>query len=124
MELTGQPLSLRQGTTAPTLRIAFIDPTKAFDLVNRDGPFKILPKIRCPPSLLAIIRSFHENMKGTVVIDGSTSDPLDIRSGVKQVCVLALTLFGIFFAVLMKQAFGDATEGIYVPAGQVRRKAL
>ena len=96
------------------LFVAFIDLTKAFDLVSRDGLFKILPKIGCPPRILSIIRSFHEDMKGTVVFDDSTSDPFDIRSGVKQGCVLAPTLFGIFFAVLLKQAFGDATEGIYL----------
>ena len=92
--------------------VAFIDLTKTFDLVSRDGLFKILPKIGCLPRLLSIIRSFHEDIKGTVVFDGSTSDPFDIRSGVN--CVLAPTLFGIFFALLLKQAFGDATEGIYL----------
>ena len=31
----------------------------------------------------------------------------------KQGCVLAPTLFGIFFATLLKHAFGKSTEGIY-----------
>ena len=31
--------------------IAFIDLTKAFDLVSRDGLFKALEKIGCPPKL-------------------------------------------------------------------------
>ena len=53
-------------------------------------------------------------MKGTVVFDGSISDAFAIRSGVKQGCVLAPTLFGIFFAVLLKYAFGSTTEGIYL----------
>ena len=66
------------------LFVAFIDLTKAFDLVSRDGLFKILPKIRCPPKLLSIIRSFHEDIKGTLVFDGSTSAAFNIRSGVKQ----------------------------------------
>ena len=95
------------------LFIGFIDLTKAFDLVSRDGLFKILPKIGCPRRLLSFIRSFHDDMKGTVVFDGSTSDAFNIRSGVKQGCVLAPTLFGIFFAVMLKHAFGSATEGIY-----------
>ena len=56
----------------------------------------------------------HEDMKGTIVHDGSSSEPFDIRSGVKQGCVLAPTLFGIFFAVMLKQAFGESTEGIYL----------
>ena len=31
------------------LYVAFIDFTKAFDLVSRDGLFQILSKIGCPP---------------------------------------------------------------------------
>ena len=78
------------------LFVAFIDLTKAFDLVSRDGLFKILPGIGCPPRLLSIIRSFHDDMKGTVVFDGSISDTFDIKSGVKQGCVLAPTLLESF----------------------------
>ncbi|KAG6932562.1 hypothetical protein G0U57_021216, partial [Chelydra serpentina] len=96
------------------LLLAFIDLTKAFDLVNRDGLFKILAKIGCPPKLLSVIQSFHDNMKGTVLYDGSSSDAFDIHSGVKQGCVLAPTLFGIFFAALLKHAFGNSTEGVYL----------
>ncbi|KAI0212858.1 hypothetical protein LSAT2_002183 [Lamellibrachia satsuma] len=33
--------------------------------------------------------SFHDNIKGTVYYDGATSEPFEIRSGVKQGCVLA-----------------------------------
>ena len=69
--------------------------------MNRDGFFKILAKIGCPPTLLSIVKSFHDDMKGTVVYDGATSDPFNILSGVKQGCVLAPTLFGIFFTTLL-----------------------
>jgi hypothetical protein len=31
------------------LYIAFVDLTKAFDLVSRDGLFKVLSKVGCPP---------------------------------------------------------------------------
>ena len=96
------------------LYVAFIDLTKAFDLVSRDGLFKLLPKIGCPPQLLSIIRSFHDGMQGIVQYDGDYSEPFDIHSGVKQGCVLAPTLFGIFFALMLKHAFGSATEGIHL----------
>ena len=33
--------------------------------------------------------------------------------GVKQVCVLAPTLFGIFYAVKLKHAFDTSREGVY-----------
>ena len=53
-------------------------------------------------------------MKGVVEFDGSVSDEFNITSGVKQGCVLAPTLFGIFFATMLKQAFKNTTEGVYL----------
>ena len=81
------------------LFLAFIDLTKAFDMVSRNGFFKILKKIGCPPKLLSLIQSFHDDMKGTVQFDGEKSGTFAIRTGVKQGCVIAPTLFGIFSAV-------------------------
>ena len=94
------------------LYIAFIDLTKAFDFVSRDGLFKILPLIGCPPKLLSFIKSFHDESRGTVQYDGSMSEAFEINSGVKQGCVLAPTLFDIFFSVLLKHAFKSTEEGI------------
>ena len=53
-------------------------------------------------------------MKGTVQFNGNLSEPFDMHSGVKQGCVLAPTLFGIFFTLLLRHAFGTAQEGIYL----------
>ena len=55
------------------LYIAFIDLTKAFDLVSRDGLFKVLPKIDCTPKLQSMIESFHNDTKGTVQINMAAS---------------------------------------------------
>ena len=96
------------------LYIAFVDLTKAFDFVSRNGLFQILVKIGCPPHLLAIIRQFHENMQGTVQFDGATSEAFPVSSGVKQGCVLAPTLFAIFFSVLLRYAFKDSSDGIWL----------
>ena len=59
-----------------------------------------------------MIESCHTNIKGTMQFNGSSFGPFDIPSGVKQGCVFAPTLFGIFFALLLKRAFGTASEGI------------
>ena len=82
--------------------------------MSRSGLFKILQKIGCPPKLLAIITSFHQDMLSTVCFDGATSNAFPVSSGVKQGCVLAPTLFGIFFSMLLQYAFVDCTEGVYV----------
>ena len=80
---------------------AFIDLTKAFDLVSRNGLFKVFPKIGCPPKLQSMIESFHTDTKGTVQFNGSFSEPFEIRSGVKQGCLL------------LKHVLDTTTEGIY-----------
>jgi hypothetical protein len=96
------------------LYIAFIDLTKAFDLVSRRGLFKLLKKVGCPSRLLAVITSFHQNTQCTVCFNGATSEAFPVSSGVKQGCVLAPTLFAIFFSVLLQYAFKDCSEGVYI----------
>ena len=93
------------------LYTAFVDLTKVFDLVNRDGLFKFLPKIGCPPKLQSMIESFHSDSKGTVQFNVSPSEPLEIRIGVKQGCVLAATLFGIFFGMLLNMPSTQQQKG-------------
>ncbi|PFX23928.1 LINE-1 retrotransposable element ORF2 protein [Stylophora pistillata] len=96
------------------LCIPFNDVAKPFDLVSRDGLFKIPPLLGCPPKLLSFIKSFHDGSRGTVQYDGNRSEALDIKSGVKQGCVLAPTLFNIFFSVLLNHAFKSSEEGILI----------
>ena len=67
------------------LYLAFVDLTKAFDTVSREGLYVALAKIGCPPKLLSLVRSFHRNVRGTVKFDGNISESFDIRNGVKQV---------------------------------------
>ena len=54
-----------------------------------------------PRSLFNIVKCFHTNTKATVQYDGNVSESFTIKSGVKQGCVLAPTLFGIFFSMLL-----------------------
>ena len=76
---------------------------KAFNLVSRSGHFQFLNKIACPPQLLSIIASFHDDMKDTVNFDGTSSKT--IKRVVKQGCVLAPTLFGTFLVLLLNVTF-------------------
>ena len=43
-----------------SLYIVFIDLTKAFDLVSRDGLLKVLARIGCHVKLLSVVQLFHE----------------------------------------------------------------
>ena len=94
------------------LYLAFIDLTKALDLVSRDGLFRMLPLIGCPPKLLSIVKSFHDGMRSTAQFDADIPNDF-VKSGVKQGCVLAFILFDIF-SLLLKHAFKSSIDGIYL----------
>ena len=111
------------------LYIAFIYLTKAFDLISRSGLFELLEKTGCPLKLLSMISSFHDNMKGTVNYDGATSEPFEIRNGVKQGCVQAPTLFGIFFSLVLSGSIHrgcllthNRTDGMLFNVARLRAK--
>jgi hypothetical protein len=90
------------------------DLTKPFDLVSRDGLFKMLPNIGYPPKLQSTVRSFHDGMLSTVQFHGDISTEFGDKSEVRQGCVLAATLIGIFFALLLKHAFDSSEDGVYL----------
>jgi hypothetical protein len=96
------------------LYLTFIDVTKAFNMGTRTGLYTLLPRIGCPPNLLKMIMSFHDAMMGTLQYDGSSADSFPIKSSVKQGCVLAHTLFGIFFSLLLRYAFHESDDGIFL----------
>ena len=96
------------------LYISYVDLTKAFDTVSRDALWQVLRSTGCPPKLLAVIQSFHADMHGSVQFDGQMSNPFEVNVGVKQGCVLAPTLFGIYFAALLRHAFREESEGVFI----------
>ena len=94
------------------LYLLFIDFRKAFDTVFREGLWHILDKAGCPRHFVAIIRSFHDNMKATVREGSDQSPPFDVTCGTKQGCIIAPALFSIFFSMMLHIAFKDTSDGI------------
>ena len=60
------------------LYMVFVDLTKAFDTISRDGLWQILRKIGCPDLFVDIIQSFHEGMVARVQDQGQTSEPFSV----------------------------------------------
>ena len=67
---------------------AFVDLTKAFDTVSRDGLWKILARLGCPPKFLTIPRQLHEGQQGQVKHNGFLSGTFPSSNGVKLGCAL------------------------------------
>ena len=99
-----------------SLFITFVDLAKAFDTVSRKGLWAILGKLGCPPKFLTMITQLHEGQLGQVRHGNDLSQPFHISNGVKQGCVLAPTLFSIFFSMMLEEAMKDLDkdEGVYI----------
>ena len=94
------------------LFITFIDLTKAFGTVCRDGLWQIMKKFGCPRKLTALVRQLHDGMRATFLDNGDTSDSFPVTNGGKQGCVLAPTLFSMVSAAMLRDASQDNDDGI------------
>ena len=94
------------------LYMTFVDLTKAFDTVSREGFWKIMAKFGCPDKFIAMVRQFHDGMLARVQNDGEFSGPFPVTNGVKQGYVIASTLFSMLFSVMLTDAFQDGDNGI------------
>lgn len=56
------------------LYFCFIDLTKAYDSIDRETLWIVLARAGVPPKMINIIRSFHDDMRAAVRIDGKLSE--------------------------------------------------
>ena len=94
------------------LSMTFVDLTKAFYTASREGLWKIMAKFDSPTKFIAMVRQFHDGMLARVQNYGEISDPFPVTNGIKQGCVLSLTLFSMMFSAMLTAAFQDGDNGI------------
>ncbi|BHF85237.1 hypothetical protein SprV_1002840000 [Sparganum proliferum] len=85
----------------------FVDLTKAFDTVYREGLWKILQKFSCPEQLIEMGRQLYDGMIARVTDNGAVSEAFAVTNGVKQGCALAPTLFSLMFSAMLMDAYRD-----------------
>nr|VZI12368.1 unnamed protein product [Spirometra erinaceieuropaei] len=92
----------------------FVDLTKAFDTVNREGLWKIMQKFGCPERFTQMVRQLHDGMMARVTDNGAISEAFAVTNGVKQGCVLAPTLLSLMFSAMLMDAYRDERPGIRI----------
>ncbi|CAG4946438.1 unnamed protein product [Colias eurytheme] len=70
--------------------------------------------LKLSEELLPETQLFHDDMRCCVAVGGEQSDYFSVSCGVKQGCVLAPTLFAIYFAVVIKDCIEMAPVGIRI----------
>ena len=74
-----------------SLYINFIDFEKAFDSISRDVLWRLLRHYGLPDKMVTIIRVLYEGFSAQVVHNGQKTQPLDMRTGVRQGVTSTLT---------------------------------
>ncbi|BHF67920.1 hypothetical protein SprV_0301094900 [Sparganum proliferum] len=92
----------------------FVDLTKAFDTVNREGLWKIMQKFGCPERFIEMVRQLHDGMMARFTDNAAVSEAFAVTNGVKQGCVLAPTLFSLMFSAILMDAYRDERPGIRI----------
>ena len=96
------------------LHMAFVDLSKAYDSVAREGLWQLLERLGVPPKMLAAVRQLHEGAQAVVEVEGRFSEAFELRTGVKQGSGLSPLLFNIYAAAVFwewqREYNGDLTH--------------
>jgi len=75
------------------LNVTFIDFEKAFDSVKRETMWLTLQEYGIPRKIIQIIKILYDGFRCKISHEGKLSDFIEVRNGVRQGCILSLTLF-------------------------------
>ena len=95
------------------LHINFVDFRKAFDSIHRSSLWKILRSYGIPEKLVNLIAKFYQSFQCSVSLDqNKLTDWFEIKTGVRQGCILSPILFLITIDWVMRQTTKDRRKGI------------
>ena len=87
--------------------VAYIDFAKAFDRVSPAALEAVLRRMGVPDDLLRLLRVWRMNRQGSMVVNGVSTDPFPLLSGVPQGCPLSPLLFNLYLASLSRYLDAD-----------------
>ena len=73
---------------------------QAFDSVPHAALWIALRKLGVPDDLLTLIKSFHQDMKARLRVDGEMLEEIKVANGLRQGCTMAPTLFNLYACVV------------------------
>ncbi|VDP65291.1 unnamed protein product [Schistosoma curassoni] len=95
-----------------SLYINFIDYEKAFDSVDRGTLWKLHRHYGVPENIVNITWSSYDGLQCKVVYGGHLTDAFQIRTGVRQGCLLSPFLFLLVVDWIMKTSKSEGKHGI------------
>ena len=94
------------------LYVNFVDFHKAFDSLHRDTLWQLLRHYGIPAKRTRIIKESYEGMACQVVHGGQLTHRFDVRTGIRQGCLLSPFLFLLAIDWVMRQMTDGQRNGI------------
>ena len=95
-----------------TLYLNFIDFQKAFDSVDREVTWKLLQHYGIPPVFMNLIQQLYDNATCQVIHNGKLTEPFDVKTGVRQGCLLSPMIFLMVVDWVMRETTKDGKTGV------------
>ena len=95
-----------------TLYLNFIDFEKAFDSVDREVIWKILRHYGIPQVFINLIQELYEDATCQVIHNGKLTNPFEVKTGVRQGCLLSPMIFLMVVDWIMCRTTRDDKCGI------------
>ena len=93
----------------------FTDYGKTFDCVDHNKLWKILKEMGIPDHVTCLLRNLYAGQEATLRTGHGTTDLFQIRTGVRQGCILSPCLFYLYAEYIMRNAgLEDAQAGIKI----------
>ena len=94
------------------LYINFIGYEKAFDSVDRETMWKLLRLYGVPKKIISLIRCTFQDMSCKIAHAGQLSESFEVKTGVRQGCLLSPFLFLLVIDWIMKTTTTGRNNGI------------
>jgi hypothetical protein len=89
------------------LYAVFIDFEKAFDSVNMEAMWKEVKRYGVPKQLVDLIKETYRGYMCRVVHEDCVSEPIPVRAGVRQGCILSPLMFLVVIDAVMRNVNRD-----------------
>jgi exonuclease III len=105
------------------LFMCFIDLKAAYDTVRRNELWIVLKEYGVSSKLCRLLRSLYAGTQSAVRVEGELTDWFEVKTGLRQGCLLSPILFNVFIDRVVKRALAGMGHGVRVeyrlPDGRV-----
>ena len=95
-----------------SLYINFVDYEKAFDSLDTDTLWKLLQHYGIPEKIITLIRNTYDGMTCKVTHAGRLTESFQVKTGVRQGCLLSPFMFLVAIDWIMKTTTKNRRNGI------------